>query len=1118
MADFVFHDPTGRRAKRANLGAGLLVSLAALVVAGFFVTLAFAPHLPNLTLKDPRVLQALHNNTAKRFKRPNDWRRIPRPSKAQSGGPARPLSVGFYVSWDPDSLPSLKHHISQLDVVAPQWLLLDGSLGKLAVTSDPQAEAVIASAKNAPSVLPMVHNGHDGGEDGPLADRLLVNPAARAALVTNLVRLAKQRGYAGYIFDMENLSPAGLAQYPAMIAEAKAALKPIGREVWVAMPFGDDDYNLRKFQRVADTVMLMAFDQHYLTGEPGPTAGQGWFETTLAQSMRQLDPARTVVIFGAHGYNWTLKDAKGPATAETVEFYDATQLAHDAGADVTLDDDALNPHFDYVDDAGRKHVVWFLDAATVFNQIKVSQAYRPQGYAIWRMGAEDPAIWRYFKQPYNSETTAGLETVDPSVGVDFDGTGEILHVDASPKAGARVIEIDHDTGLISGEDYTTMPTSYVIDRYGAHPGWVALTFDDGPDPRWTPRILDILKAKQATATFFVIGENMQESPDIVEREVREGQLVGNHTWTHPNIGATPLAHTDLEINTTQRLFEVVTGKSMRFFRPPYFGDAEPSTPAEVEPLKIAQALGYLIAGLRIDTDDWQKPPPQMIISRTLERLADKSETAGQVVLLHDAGGDRSRTVAALPFLIDDLRARGYKLVTLDQLAGMSRADAQPPTSRSTAELWLDSIGFGFFRFVNAGMQGLFITAIVLGVFRLVFMAVLGLWHRLHAKGRAPAMLDPATGPLISVLIPCFNEEKVIVGSVTRILASQWANLEILVLDDGSKDATAAVVRAAFEGEPRVQLLSFENGGKARALNRGLALTHGEIVVALDADTLFPPDTLPRLVRWFGDPKVGAVAGNAIVGNRLNLITRWQALEYVTAQNLERRALAALGAVTVVPGAVGAWRRTALTELGGYPHDTLAEDQDLTLAFQRAGWRVEFDSSARAYTEAPDTVRGLLNQRFRWSFGTLQCLWKHRAGLFNPKHPVLGFVALPQIWIFQIILTVAAPLVDLAIVSSLGWAIYARAYHPVEWSPDDTIRSIFYWAAFIFLDLSAGALGMALEKKAPWGDLIWLPVQRFGYRQLMYYVVVKSVLTAIRGYRVGWGKLERRATAVMGKAA
>ncbi|MBV8594404.1 MAG: glycosyltransferase, partial [Caulobacteraceae bacterium] len=1009
-------------------------------------------------------------------------------------------------------------HVNQLDVVAPQWILLDGSLGKVEVTNDPVAEAMMATAKRPPSVLPMVHNGHNDISDGPLADNLLVNPAARTALVQTLVALAKQRGYAGYVFDLENLTPRALAQYPALLVEARAALKPIGREVWLSTPFGDRDWPLKKLQSDVDTLVLMAYDQHWGGGDPGPAAAQDWFQQTLAQDMAQLDPAHTVVAMGSYGYDWTAPDAKGPGKAAAVTFYDATQAAHDAEAEVSLDSDSLNPTYAYQDDDGRKHTVWFLDAATFYNQLKAAELYRPQGYALWRMGGEDPSVWRYFRQPYGSARAVGLEPIAPGLGVDFDGAGEILHVASSPTGGRRTIEVDPATGLISGEDYKVMPTSYVIDRYGSHPGWVALTFDDGPDGRWTPKILSILKAKHAPATFFVIGENMQARPDLVAREVREGQTVGNHTWTHPNIGQTPLAQTDLEINTTQRLFEVLTGRSMRFFRPPYFGDAEPSTPGEVEPLKVAQGYGYLIAGLRVDPDDWQKPDPDLIVQRTLDRLKVTGEFAGQVVLLHDAGGDRSRTVAALPLLIDSLRAQGYRLVGIGDLAGMGAAQAMPPASRGSVELWLDKLGFGFFRYLNMAMQALFLTAIVLGVGRLAFLAVLGLLHRLVSGRRIPPMLDPDTGPLISVLIPCFNEEKVIVGSVQRILASNWPKLEILVLDDGSRDRTAQVVREAFGAEAKVRLLSFENGGKARALNRGLAATRGEIVVALDADTLFPPDTLPRLARWFVDPRVGAVAGNAVVGNRLNLITRWQALEYVTAQNLERRALAALGAVTVVPGAVGAWRRAALTALGGYPHDTLAEDQDLTLAFQRAGWRVEFDSSARAYTEAPDTVRGLLNQRFRWSFGTLQCLWKHRDGLFNPKQPVLGFVALPQIWLFQIVLTVAAPLVDLAIVSSLGWAIYARAYHPVEWSPDDSLRSIFYWATFIFLDLSAGALGMALERKAPWRDLVWLPVQRFGYRQLMYWVVVKSVVTAIRGYRVGWGKLERRATATVGKAA
>ncbi len=1119
MDEFVFHDPTGRRARRANLGVGLIISLAALVVAAFFATLAFAPTLPQVTLKDPRVLQALHQETSiRRFRRPETWRQVPRPAKAERGAPSRPLSVGFYVSWDESSRVSLRRHVNQLDVVSPQWVLLGARPGTFSVTNDPVAEALIAQAKAPPSVLPMVHNGVNGSPNSALADSLLLNPAGEKTLIQQLTVLAKQRGWAGYVFDLEGLSTQALARYPAFLAAARAALKPIGREVWVATPFGDDSWPMRRLGQVTDTVVLMAYDQHWGGGAPGAVTGQDWYERTLAADMRELNPSHTVVALGAHGYDWTVADAKGPASAHAVTFYDATQIAHDASAQVSLDETTLNPTFGYVDDDGRNHAVWFLDVATFFNELKVTDAYRPEGYALWRMGAEDPSVWNYLRQPFGVARPDGLETVAPSVGVDFDGTGEILHVDASPKAGQRAIGVDRQTGLISAETYKVMPTSYVIDRYGAHPGWVALTFDDGPDGRWTPKILSILEQKHVNATFFVIGQNMQARPDLVQREIRDGDMVGNHTWTHPNIGVTPLAQTDLEINTTQRLFQVLTGRSMRLFRPPYFGDAEPSTPGEVDPLIVAQKLGYLIVGLRIDPDDWKKPDPNLIVQRTLAGLQTTGEHAGQVVLLHDAGGDRSRTVEALPHLIDALQAAGYKIVTVDQLAGMSRQDALPLTSRSSFSLFLDRLGFGFFRYVNDILQALFTTAIVLGLARLVFLAVLALVHRVREPFREPRDVDPQSGPLITVLIPCFNEEKVIVPSVSRILASQWRRIEVLVLDDGSKDGTARVVREAFADEPRVTLLSFENGGKARALNRGLAQARGEIIVALDADTLFPPETLGKLARWFVDPRVGAVAGNAIVGNRLNLITRWQALEYVTAQNLERRALAALGAVTVVPGAVGAWRRTVLEELKGFPSDTLAEDQDLTLAVQRAGWTVEFDSSARAYTEAPDTVRGLLNQRFRWSFGTLQCLWKHRAGLFNPKRPILGFVALPQIWLFQIFLTVAAPLVDLAIVSSLGWAIYGRYFHPVEWSPDDFLRSVFYWAAFIFLDLSAAALGMALERRAPWGDLVRLPAQRFGYRQLMYYVVVKSVLTAIRGYRVGWGKLERRATAVMGKAA
>ena len=1111
MTDYIFHDPTGRRAKRAGLAGGLLIALGALLAAAFFATLAFAPKLPSMTLRDPRILTALHQENHHKFKRGDmAWRRVPHPNGATASQTGRPLNIGFYVSWDESSLASLSRHVNQLDVVAPQWITLSDGSGALQVTPDPRAEAVIASAKHPPALLPVVHNAKNAIWNGPAASAVILNPTARRNLIGQLVSLAQMHGYSGYVFDLENLSPEAARGYPAFLREVRSAMGKQERDIWLTAPVDDADWPLRKLQDAADVIVLMVYDEHYGTGDPGPPASQGWFQDHLASAMSGLDPAKTVLALGAYGYDWALPskwDPKGNAGAVT--FHEATQTAADSESTIALDPETLNATYGYEDETGRKHEVWFLDAASMHNQIKVSDPFRPLGYALWRLGSEDEGIWNILPHEYGKVSSAGLEAISPGLDVDFDGSGEILKVTATPTAGRRSLATDPKLGLISHETYDVLPTSYVIKRYGAHPGLVALTFDDGPDARWTPKILDILKAKKASATFFVIGQNMERYPGLVQREVREGQMVGSHTWTHPNIAEVPPEEARIELSATQRLFETLTTRSMRLFRPPFFGDAEPSTPREVGPLLLAQEQGYLTAGLRIDPDDWQKPDAKLIVSRTLERLADTGPHQGQVVLLHDSGGDRSRTVEALPTLIDQLRAHGYTLVTVDQLAGMTRAQALPPASRTSLELLLDRIGFGFFHGLEAALEWLFITAIILGVARVFMLGSLALVHRAKIEARTPPLLFPDDGPIVSVLIPCFNEEKVIVASVKRVLASRWPGLQVIVLDDGSKDKTASLVRDAFHEEPRVTLMCFENGGKARALNRGLEHAKGEIIVALDADTLFPSETIAMLARWFTDPKVGAVAGNAIVGNRVNLITRWQALEYVTAQNLERRALAALGAVTVVPGAVGAWRKSALIALGGYPPDTLAEDQDLTLAVQRAGWRVEFDPEARAYTEAPDTVAGLLKQRYRWSFGTLQCLWKHRDGLFNPKRPVLGFVALPQIWLFQIFLTVVAPLVDLAVVWSLISSIFGMVSHPMEWSADDTLRPLFYWAAFIFLDLSAGALGMAMERRAPWRDLVWLPAQRFGYRQLMYYVVLKSIDSAVRGARVGWGRLERR---------
>ncbi|HWJ38020.1 MAG TPA: glycosyltransferase, partial [Sphingomicrobium sp.] len=527
--------------------------------------------------------------------------------------------------------------------------------------------------------------------------------------------------------------------------------------------------------------------------------------------------------------------------------------------------------------------------------------------------------------------------------------------------------------------------------------------------------------------------------------------------------------------------------------------------------------GYVSVGLHVDREDWQRPGVPAIINNVLSRVLtaspscnDQSEAqcSRNIVLLHDSGGDRSQTVAALPILIDQLRAHGYRFVPVSELAGLSPQQAMPPLSPS--DHLAARIDLGLFETLGFAVRALgflFAAAITLGIGRALILTGLGLVAAYKELQRQRPPIDPNT--FVSVLIPAFNEERVIERSVSQVLSSEDVGLEVIVIDDGSKDATSDVVERAFGKDPRVKLLKLENGGKARALNQGLALAKSEIVIALDADTQFEPRTIARLARWFaGDEKLAAVAGNAKVGNRVNIVTKWQALEYITAQNLERRALARLGAMAVVPGAVGAWRKQAILDVGGYPPETLAEDQDLTIAVQRAGWHVAYDQGAVAWTEAPQTVHQLARQRFRWAFGTIQCVWKHKHIMATGKPPGLAFIGLPQAILFQLLFALISPIIDLALVVNIFWTVSSIHEHGYSAMKGDLHRIALFWILFAAIDLTAGLIAFALERRENWRLMAWLVPQRFGYRQIMYYVVVKAVIQALRGPRVGWSSIAR----------
>lgn len=1106
----VFYDATGKRHRWSVRGLFGLVLLAFITAVTFAVTVVDVPVPAPLAvmMERPRArpLAEQIKQIGHGFSKLATWL----PGKATPASNAvGQLKVGFYVPWDDTSKLSLHQHIADLDWVVPSLLSVNGPSQHLVETSDPKFDAIVASATKKPKILPMVQNTLDDKWDGAGTAAMLASAPARRRFLDALEGQLTKRKASGVVYDFESLPASAQSNYVGFIAESHARFAAKGWLVTLTVPAADPEWHLRDFAKVADKLFVMDYDEHDPTGAPGPIASQAWFVNSLKNDIAQVGADKVIVAIGNYAYDWT-EGAKLGATPSTEE---AWLIAHDSGTPVRFDPISGNPTFDYADDDGKTHNVWLLDAATAWNELRAADMEGVAGVALWRLGGEDPGFWDALAR-FETGKLPDLSRLRTEGDVDVEGSGEIVHIDATPTEGRRTVT-SAPNGLISDERFGNFPTPYVVRRTGDHPGTVALTFDDGPDDAWTPQILDVLKAKHVPATFFVIGENAVTNPGLLQRIVDEGSEIGNHSYTHPNLAHESQNGTIFELNTTQRLIEAYTGRETRLFRAPYFGDAEPTTPDELGPALAAQRAGYVNVGLHVDPDDWKRPGSAAIVDSVVRQVtAGGPNNARQIVLLHDGGGDRSQTLSALPRIIDQLQARGYQFASVSHMMGTSRDDVMPLVPNGQLLSVRADVGaFLMFAGFQYLIKWLFFAAITLGIARAIILA--GLAWRSNAITSREVTPPINAEQFVSVIIPAFNEAKVIGNSVKRVLESTNVRIEVIVVDDGSTDDTSRIVSRSFGDDPRVRLLTLGNGGKAHALNQGLQQAVGDVIIALDADTQFEPETIARLVRWFVDPQIGAVAGNAMVGNRINLVTKWQGVEYVTAQNLERRALARFDASTVVPGAVGAWRRTALDDVGGYPVDTLAEDQDLTIAIQRQGWRVGYDVNAVAWTEAPESFRALSTQRFRWAFGTLQCLWKHRS-IVRTRHPLgLALIGLPQAWLFQIAFALISPVIDLALVISVIETALRVGQHGWAQTQSDVLRMGLYWLAFTGIDIACGWVAYRLEPREKRYPVFLLVAQRFVYRQLMYSVVIRAVIAALGGPWVGWGKLERSGRVVAG---
>ncbi|MFG3017974.1 bifunctional polysaccharide deacetylase/glycosyltransferase family 2 protein [Streptomyces sp. NPDC048254] len=708
---------------------------------------------------------------------------------------------------------------------------------------------------------------------------------------------------------------------------------------------------------------------------------------------------------------------------------------------------------------------------------------------------------------------------------------------------------------------------------------IALTFDDGPNPTYTPQVLKILDQYDIPATFFLVGSMVSRYPSIVKTMVEQGNEVGIHTFTHVDLSYQSDARTNREMQQTQLALAGAAGITTTLFRAPYSSETDAIDNYSWPVYQKLGKEGYTSVFVDTDSDDWKKPGVSKIIN-----WATPKKNKGASVLFHDAGGERSQTIKALPQYIKKMKAKGYTFTTISgviqkQGTGNGRsattaggtggtgstggtaatrvAEAGALTGTGTGSGTGNAGGNGTGtgtppggtapngentpntgtgtgtgngnsnrNSLTTGLQAAhrtatgmtlyegkaLLVAVAIAEWALPVLSVLLFVVGVAVMGRFGMMLliarrhyrlrnkrrfswgPTVTGP-VSVIVPAYNEKECIANTLES-LAQSTHPIEVIVVDDGSTDGTSEIARAAADklGMANVRVIRQENAGKPAALNNGVRSASYDIVVMMDGDTVFEPETVRHLVQPFADPEVGAVAGNAKVGNRNTIIGAWQHIEYVMGFNLDRRMYDLLRCMPTIPGAIGAFRREAVLEVGGMSEDTLAEDTDITIAMHRAGWRVVYQEHAKAWTEAPASLKQLWSQRYRWSYGTMQALWKHRKSLTD-KGPSgrFGRVGMPLVVLFQIVTPVFAPLIDVFTVYSMIFVDFEAA--------------LLAWLAVLGIQLGCAAYAFRLDKER-YRYLLMMPLQQLAYRQMMYLVLIHSCITALTGGRLRWQKLKR----------
>lgn len=1091
-----------------------------LMVPVVIITLArgLKPGLPLLTneadiihhLSNPSFPAGLNKKEARKYKGFETFLREKEKNTRLQNSPPNlstlnnhQVRAAFYVDWDPQSFYALQQNLDKLNMVIPEWFFIDPATDTLRAAIDMNALQLMKQKHIR--IVPLINNTNEhlgeGEFDGAMIHRILHNPVKRERLIHDIVKYLDQYQLQGINIDFEEFKEKSDEPIIAFQKELYERLHPKGYIVSQEIMPHNEDFNIRSLQRYNDYMFLMAYDEHYASSVPGSISSQQWIEKVLDETAKDVPSEKLILCIAGYGYDWS-KNMEGV----TVTYQQALANAQQYHATIDFDNNTYNNYYNYTDINGTKHEVYFNDAASNFNTVRFADEYGTAGTALWRLGSEDERLWSFYSrslsnrdlrlQPFDFKSLQYVNT--PVERPDYIGDGEVLNVITDPQPGKINLTVDSAEGLIGEQAYVQLPTKYVIKKYGIVHKQVVLTFDDGPDAQYTPQVLDILKKEKVPAAFFVVGVEAENNLPLLRRIYKEGHEIGNHTFTHPNIAAVSSERAATEMESTRLLIEAITGHSTVLFRAPYNADAEPTTDVELKPIALSKQKNYYTVGESIDPNDWEKGiTADTVYARTIQ--AYEANPSKGIILLHDAGGNRQATVDALPRIIHYFKDRGIQFTTISQLLSKSKDEVMPPVNNSLVQLNGTIAGFGYW--LEHFLTAAFWVAILLGFLRIAAMAVMAIIQKVRSSKHPPVVGWAVNEmPAVSIIVPAYNEEVNAVKTIQNLLQQDYPRFDILFIDDGSKDGTYNNVANAFRDHAKVRVFTKVNGGKASALNFGISQTNNAYVICIDADTQLKGDAVSQLMKKFmtGESNVGAVAGNVKVGNENNMLTKWQSIEYTTAQNFDRRAFDLINGITVVPGAIGAFKKEAIEKAGGFTTDTLAEDCDLTIRILRQGYRVVNCTEAIAITEAPETLKQFMKQRFRWSYGIMQSFWKNRDACFNPAYKTLGMVSLPNVLLFQIVLPMLAPLADIMLVLSLIWNRHDPAsMHKITW----------YYLIFFAVDILVSIVAFAFEREK-FSKLVWLIPQRLVYRQLMYFILFKAIRKAIKGESQGWGILKR----------